>query len=162
MQLDCIFLIFAGKCLGRIWMKYSDYKKVLKNHNLRITDCRIDVLERFHTIEHALSFKDLEDDLIDYDRVTLYRTLNSFIKQGLLHRIPNDTGYATYGLCREDCNEKDHHHDHVHFKCNVCGHIECLSNYHTPQIDLPDYDIEESYLIVNGVCKICKKEMLLS
>ena len=66
-------------------MKYSDYKKLLKNHHLRITDCRIDVLEKFYSTDHALSFKDLEDELKDYDRVTLYRTLNSFIDQGLLY-----------------------------------------------------------------------------
>jgi Fur family ferric uptake transcriptional regulator len=84
-------------------MKYSDYKKLLKNHRLRITDCRIDVLEKFHNTDHALSFKDLEDELKDYDRVTLYRTLNSFIDQGLLHRIPNDSGVAAYGLCKWSC-----------------------------------------------------------
>jgi Fur family ferric uptake transcriptional regulator len=143
-------------------MKYIDYKKLLKSHNLRITDCRIDVLERFYNSGHALSYKDLEDDLKDYDRVTLYRTLNSFINQGLLHQIPGDSGFATYGLCREDCNEEAHHHNHVHFKCNVCGHVECLPNLHNPQIDLPDYEIKESYLIVNGVCKICKEEIQLT
>jgi len=140
-------------------MKYSDYKKLLKNHHLRITDCRIDVLEKFYSTDHALSFKDLEDELKDYDRVTLYRTLNSFIDQGLLHRIPNDSGVAAFGLCTEDCSQEAHHHDHVHFKCNVCGHVECLPNYHTPLIDLPDYVIEESYLILNGVCKACRNEL---
>lgn len=140
-------------------MKYSDYKRLLKEHHLRITDCRIDVLEKFHNTDHALSFKDLEDELKDYDRVTLYRTLNSFIDRGLLHRIPGDSGFASYALCTEDCNEEAHHHDHVHFKCNVCSHVECLPNYHAPLIDLPDYDIEESYLILNGVCKACRKEL---
>ena len=139
-------------------MKYSDYKKQLKKHKLRITDCRIDVLERFHANDHALSLKDLEIDLEDYDRVTLYRTLNSFISHGLLHRIPSANGYATYGLCREDCNDEAHHHDHIHFKCNVCGHIECLPNHFAPDISLPDYEVEEIYLIINGVCKICKAE----
>ena len=45
------------------------------------------------------------------------------------------------------------------FKCNECGHVECLPNYHTPMIDLPDYHIEESHLILNGVCKACRKEL---
>ena len=143
-------------------MKYSDYKKLLKNHNLRITDCRIDVLEKFYSTDHALSFKDLEDELKDYDRVTLYRNLNSFIDHGILHRIPNDSGIATYGLCTSDCSKEAHHHDHVHFKCNICGHVECLTNYRTPLIDLPDYEIEESYLILNGVCKACQRELQLA
>jgi Fur family ferric uptake transcriptional regulator len=137
-------------------MKYSEYKKLLKNHALRITDCRIDVLEQFYKASHALSFKDLEKDLEEYDRVTLYRTLNSFIENGLLHRIPNDSGFASFGLCHTDCTERAHHHDHVHFKCNVCGHIECLPDYHVPKVDLPGYIIEEQNLIVNGVCRLCK------
>jgi Fur family ferric uptake transcriptional regulator len=140
-------------------MKYSDYKNLLKGHSLRITDCRIDVLQKFYTEAHALSFRDLEETLDSYDRVTLYRTLNSFIDKGLLHRIPNDTGIASYALCREGCDEKTHHHDHVHFKCNVCGHIECISDVHVPAIDLPDYQIEEINLIMNGICKMCKKSV---
>jgi Fur family ferric uptake transcriptional regulator len=137
-------------------MKYSDYKKLLKNHSLRITDCRIDVLDKFYRSTHALSFKDLEENLDDYDRVTLYRTLNSFIDKGLLHRIPNEDGFASYGLCREECTNTAHHHDHIHFKCNVCGHIECLSAYHVPRVELQGYEVAESNLIVNGVCKNCK------
>lgn len=137
-------------------MKYSDYKKILKSHKLRITDCRIDVLENFYKTDHALSFKDLEETLKDYDRVTLYRTLKSFIDKGLLHRIPNEDGFASYGLCKGECNDSSHHHDHVHFKCKICGHIECLPDHHVPKVNLPGYQIEEQNLIVNGICKLCK------
>jgi len=141
-------------------VKYSDYKNLLKSHSLRITDSRIDVLERFYRTSHALSFKDLEDELQDYDRVTLYRTLNSFIDKGLLHRIPSEDGFASYGLCSTECSESSHHHDHVHFKCNVCGHIECLPDHHVPKVHLPGYVIEEQNLIVNGVCRVCKEEVI--
>ena len=140
-------------------MKYSDYKKLLKGHALRITDCRIDVLQQFFNIPHALSFRDLEHSLKSYDRVTLYRTLNSFIEKGLLHRIPNDSGMASYALCREECDENTHNHDHIHFKCNICGHIECIPDMHVPEVTLPDYTIEESNLIINGVCKLCNNSM---
>ena len=138
-------------------MKYSDFKKLLKEHTLRITDSRIDVLEKFYNSSHALSFKDLEDSLEDYDRVTLYRTLNSFIEKGLLHKIPSDAGFASYALCSSACSQQDHHHEHVHFKCNSCGHIECLSEFHVPAVNLPGYQIEERNLIVNGICKICQQ-----
>ncbi|MCK5705280.1 MAG: transcriptional repressor [Cyclobacteriaceae bacterium] len=139
-------------------MKYSDYKKALKLHSLRITDCRIDVLERFYNNNHALSMKDLEIYLEDYDRVTLYRTINSFVEKGLLHRIPDDSGSATFGICLDTCTAEQHHHDHVHFKCNICGHIECLSDYRVPIVDLPGYEITDSNLVINGVCKQCKQK----
>lgn len=139
-------------------MKYSDYKKLLKNHALRITDCRIDILEKFHQANRALSFKDLETTLADYDRVTLYRTLHSFIDKGLLHRIPSDDGFASFGLCSSECTEEAHHHNHVHFKCNLCGHIECLPHHDVPEINLPGYEVKETNLIVNGICKVCNKK----
>ncbi len=137
-------------------MKYSDYKKILKKHNLRITDCRIDVLERFYSNRHALSMRTLETELEDYDRVTLYRTINSFVEKGVLHRIPNESGSASFGICAETCTAEKHAHNHVHFKCNNCGHIDCLPSYSVPFVDLPGYEIMDSNLIISGTCKVCK------
>lgn len=139
-------------------MKYSDYKKFLKSHSLRITDSRIDVLEMFFRAKHALSFRDLEEEFDGYDRVTLYRTLSSFISKGILHKIPSEDGFTSYGLCSSECTEISHNHDHVHFKCNICGHIECLSDHHVPKVNLPGYEVEEQNLIVNGICKMCGKD----
>ena len=135
-------------------MMYSDLKQILKRHKLRVTDCRMDVLEYFLEQEKALSFKDLEEKFVSYDRVTLYRTLHSFADHGVLHKIPDDSGYATYGVCHETCDAEEHHHNHMHFKCNECGQIECLDE-HLPPIHLPGYKILEANLIVNGICQQC-------
>lgn len=138
-------------------MKYSSLKQILKRHKLRITDCRMDILEYFIHEEKALSFKDLEDNFDQYDRVTLYRTLHSFTEHGMLHKIPDDSGSVTYGICYDTCDAEEHHHNHIHFKCNECGEIKCLDK-HLPKIDLPGYLVEEANLIVNGICKECVEE----
>ena len=83
---------------------------------------------------------------------------NSFVENGLLHRIPDDSGSATFGICLETCTPEQHRHDHIHFKCNKCGHINCLSDYRVPIVDLPGYEITDSNLVINGVCKQCKME----
>jgi len=141
-------------------VKYSEYKNVLKSHDLRVTDCRIDVLERFNKSSHALSFKDLEDALSDdYDRVTLYRTLHSFIENGVLHKIPNDDGMSFYGLCFDTCTSHGHKHDHVHFKCLKCGNVDCIPDEHVPVVTLPGYKIVEVNVVVNGYCKDCQKHI---
>lgn len=137
-------------------MKHSELKQVLKRHNLRITDCRIDVLDFFIKKKKALSFKDLEDQFGEYDRVTLYRTLHSFTDNGVLHKIPDDSGFATYGLCHHTCDADEHHHNHVHFKCDACGTIECLDE-HLPEIKVPGYQIREANVILNGVCQVCSE-----
>ena len=137
-------------------MELSKRKEILKSHQLKATDCRLDVLEYFISSDFALSQKDLEDKLYQYDRVTLYRTLHSFLESGLVHRIPNDSGMASYGICHDDCTPDAHHDNHLHFKCNECGHIECLEEAKVPKVSLPEgYQVEHTNLIVDGLCESC-------
>lgn len=137
-------------------MNQGRLKEILKEHNLRITNCRLDVMEFFMEENRALSQGDLETKFNNYDRVTLYRTLNSFLESGILHKIPNESGSATYGLCHETCSPDHHHHNHVHFKCNNCGQIECMESLTVPVVALPqNYLAESQNLIVDGICAKC-------
>jgi len=155
LQLSCIMCYFCNcKATG---MRYSEIKEIIKDHKLRVTDCRIDVLGLFHEKQRAVSIKDLEENLPGYDRVTLYRTLNSFAENGLVHKIPDDSGFASYGLCHSTCTSTAHQHNHIHFKCNSCGTVECMDK----EIQLPDYTLPGNYsssevdIIINGVCGKC-------
>lgn len=135
-------------------IRYSKIKEILKAHKLRVTEGRIDILEFFLRQKKTLTAKDLEDEFTDSDRVTLYRTLSSFTEHGLLHKIPDDTGIVTYGLCHDTCAPDEHNHDHMHFKCNDCGTIECLSQ-NIPTVKIPGYQVMEANLILKGICKTC-------
>lgn len=137
-------------------MSQENIKGILKTHQLRITDCRMDVMQFFLDEKSALSQSDLENQLTKYDRVTLYRTLNSFLDSGILHRIPNETGTATYGLCHDTCSPYHHEHNHVHFKCNNCGQIECLEEKVTHHVTIPSgYKLDGINMIVDGICAKC-------
>lgn len=137
-------------------MPQENLKSILKAHQLRITDCRLDVIQLFLKEKSALSQSDLENAFAQYDRVTLYRTLNSFLESGILHKIPNETGTATYGLCHDTCTPDHHEHNHVHFKCNTCGQIECLEEKVTHNVTVPDgYKVDGINMIVDGVCSKC-------
>ena len=137
-------------------MSDVNLKAILKTHGLRITDCRLDVINMFLEKKGALSQGDLESRFNQYDRVTLYRTLNSFLDSGILHKIPNESGTATYGLCHDSCTPEAHHDNHIHFKCNTCGQIECLDDKKVPAVTVPEgYVMERVNLIVDGVCANC-------
>ena len=137
-------------------MELERRKEILKNHNLRITNCRLDVIDYFLSNKKALSQGDLESQFENYDRVTLYRTLGSFLESGILHKIPSEDGVTSYGLCHETCSPDDHSHNHIHFKCNNCGDIECLDDKMVPQVTLPkEYQIHMVNMIVDGLCKNC-------
>ena len=101
----------------------SEVKSILKDYKLRQTDCREEILNVFMKKSHALAHADVELPLKDrFDRVTIYRTLRTFVDKGLIHKVLDDEGGMKYALCKEGCNTPDHkhHHDHVHFKCNIC------------------------------------------
>lgn len=134
-------------------------RTVLKSFSLRHTDCREEVLNAFMSNSAALSHGDVEGKVDDrYDRVTIYRTLKTFVEKGLIHKIPDADGGSKYALCKEDeCSTDNHHHDHVHFKCNECGDTTCLETIHIPGIELPQgYQREDISLLIEGRCPKCK------
>lgn len=135
----------------------NNLEHILKHHDLRITQVRLEILQYFQANKNALSHADLENYFDKkQDRVTIYRTLTSFLEKGLLHKIPDDSGVAKYGLCHHDDKEHTHDDDHVHFKCKKCEKIECLHTLEIPKLNLPKkYKMESANLLIEGICSIC-------
>ena len=131
-------------------------KETLKGHQLRTTTCREDVLSAFINKKNALSHGDLEGALGEsYDRVTIYRTLKTFLEKGIIHKVLDDEGLR-YALCSHDCSDQHHQHDHIHFKCTGCGETNCLESLRIPIVQLPQgYRAETMNLLIQGVCPKC-------
>ncbi len=133
----------------------------LDQFGLRSTGNRIAVLTAFQNAGYALSQGDIEQTLSSqFDRVTIYRTLKSFLASGLIHKVLDDQGSIKYALCQDMCHQDthQHQHDHVHFKCTQCGQTTCLETVHIPQIILPENFIkQESNLLIQGVCRACNR-----
>lgn len=131
--------------------------EILKENNLRVTSCRRDVLATFIGKKVALSHGDLEEALKEnFDRVTIYRTLKTFLDSDLIHKVLDDSGTTKYALCSHDHDEPHHDHEHVHFKCEVCGNTNCIQELDLPKIKLPEgYIGKETSLLVLGICRNC-------
>lgn len=130
---------------------------ILKKIKLRHTDTRENILKGFLYKTTALSHGDLETYLQDgYDRVTIYRTLKTFLDKGIIHKILDDNGGVKYALCKDQCSTGKHSHNHVHFKCSSCGETFCLEKFLIPEIILPEgYQRKEINVLVQGVCPKC-------
>ncbi|MFY7829254.1 MAG: Fur family transcriptional regulator [Flectobacillus sp.] len=144
-------------------MNTSEIKSTLKAYSLRQTECREEILDIFLTKAYALAHADVETQMSEkFDRVTVYRTLKTFLDKGLIHKVLDDEGGIKYALCKDNCHSEDHthHHDHVHFKCTKCGLTTCLDHVTIPPIALPEgYQRVETNLLVQGVCKTCNHEL---
>ncbi len=135
-------------------------KSILKKNSLRLTDCRSAVLNAFLNSQHALAHSDLERTLQErFDRVTIYRTLISFLEKGIIHKILDDSGGVRYAMCSEHCADELHTDNHIHFKCTICGHTQCLEDAPIPSIILPKgYKADEVNFLVMGTCAQCGVE----
>jgi Fur family ferric uptake transcriptional regulator len=141
-------------------MKKADntYISILKRHKLKVTQPRLQVLEIIDKKDSAISQPELEKLLGEQiDRVTLYRSLGIFQEKGILHKIFDLNGTATYALCSTDCNELHHHDNHVHFICSKCNNIYCLDNIPFPSFQIPaGFQIESLSINAIGICSTCQ------
>jgi len=130
---------------------------LLKEHDLRITNSRIDTLGVFVNNHFAMSQPELEKNLGDeYDRVTIYRTLTSFLEKGLIHKVLDDAGAAKYALCTHSHNTREHADEHIHFKCVQCGNTHCIENLHLPDFSAPaGYTFFDTQILIHGLCPEC-------
>jgi Fur family ferric uptake transcriptional regulator len=131
---------------------------ILRRNNLSITESRKKILSLFLVAPDALAHGDIERKAGEkFDRVTVYRTLQTFVEKGIIHTIPTADNSVLYALCK-DCTEGHHHDDHVHFVCTSCGSTICLDDVVSPKMDVPDgYRVQNVQVVINGLCKSCNK-----
>ena len=129
---------------------------ILHRRQLSSTESRRKILTLFLNSGDALTHGDIEKEVGEkYDRVTIYRTLQTFEEKGIIHSIPTADNSIRYALCKE-CEEGHHHDNHVHFICTNCEKTICLDDVVSPQIDLPQgYATDSVQVIINGICKEC-------
>ena len=130
---------------------------LLRKNQLSVTDSRREILELFLQSDSALAHHDIETGTKEkYDRVTVYRTLQTFMEKGIIHTIPTPDNAVKYALCKDNCEEGHHHDDHVHFICTKCGTTTCLEEVHVPNIPLPrGYKTRQTEVVISGLCKTC-------
>jgi Fur family transcriptional regulator, ferric uptake regulator len=133
-------------------------EQILKDFSLRSTSSRSDILHLFLQHPYALSYSDIEKEVAKtYDRVTVYRTLKTFLDKGVVHKVLDDQGSLKYALCKDHCTSGAHHHEHVHFKCTNCGQTNCLEDVEIPTVHLPKgYKAKELNLLIQGICSKCE------
>jgi Fur family transcriptional regulator, ferric uptake regulator len=130
---------------------------ILKKSRLSVTGSRKKILELFLENNGALAHADIEKKTGErFDRVTVYRTLQSFLEKGIIHTIPTSDNSVRYAICKDECEEGHHHDNHVHFVCIKCNSTTCLDHVMVPTVSLPDgFQPTECQMVVKGTCKEC-------
>ncbi len=131
---------------------------ILKKNQLSVTAGRKKILELFLSSPGALAHADIEKNTdAAFDRVTVYRTLQTFVDKGIIHNIPTSDNSILYALCKDKCEQGHHHDNHVHFICDKCNKTICLDDVTIPEVRLPKgFRPKHAEMVVSGVCDDCK------
>lgn len=93
------------------------------------------------------------------DTVTVYRTLNTFVKKKLVHRVRGEDRswlYASGNMLQDRPR-----HLHPHFVCDSCGKVDCLESAHIPASFVDSLGVQNSYevtypeVVLHGRCPKC-------
>lgn len=122
--------------------------------NRRNTTTKEAVLSVLNSSGKAMSQGAIEKEVgVDINRATIYRILNRFCDDGVLHKIVADDGKQYFAVCM-NCDEKETSTHHFHFRCNSCETIECLPI--PVHFALPGaYEVEGINCVITGKCKDC-------
>lgn len=140
-------------------MKEGLTKKILKEKNLRFTNVRNEVLSIFEKRNYALSYYDLEKELNShFDMATIYRTLNTFVENKIIHQIPLDSKTAYYALNNNLEETETSRKEHIHFVCKDCCRTFCLDDVLVKDIKIKkNFHLQSLKIIAEGICDLCSE-----
>ena len=87
------------------------------------------------------------------NKVTVYRTLESMVEAGIVHRAYIEERSQHYELS-DKCTE---HQCHPHFVCTDCGQTRCLPETSVPMASSPPagFIIHRQQVRLEGLCPEC-------
>lgn len=132
----------------------SRYNFFKMKKNTRNTKAQTLILDSIKTSKKAVSHDFLHGQLQqEIDRATIYRVLNRFSEDGIVHKIIGDDGKQYFAYCI-NCSEKKHKHQHFHFRCLRCDTVECLKQEIKVKLP-PGYTADNFNGFISGYCANC-------
>ena len=112
------------------------------------------LLNEFDKDSNAISAIELVKRLGDkINKTTVYRLLDKFVDDGLLHFFLDANGVKWFAKCK-GCSKTNHLDVHPHFQCTECGIVDCLEiNITIPEI--PNRRVDNSQVLILGQCNLC-------
>jgi Fur family ferric uptake transcriptional regulator len=138
----------------------SPAESILKAHALRRTPVRLGVLDVLAGGTHPLDAAEIITKLPSHiDRVTVYRTLNTFVAKQIVHRVRGEDRSWRYAI--GDAQQHAAKHSHPHFVCDDCGEVECLETTSIPRDFVKSMSVQKQYRVdypevtLHGSCPKC-------
>jgi len=130
-------------------------RDMLKGAGLYCTKARMAVLEVLMESPSPLAQDQIAGQPAagTFDKVTIYRTLESLTQAGLVHRAFMHSRAWHFELA-DHCTEKQ---CHPHFTCVGCGTTQCLTDTSLPMAKIPHegFVVNRQQVRLEGLCPQC-------
>jgi Fur family ferric uptake transcriptional regulator len=130
-------------------------RQMLKEAKLYCTEARIAILQALLEAARPLRQDQIARQLTnpDLNKVTIYRTLESLVAVGLVHRAFTQ-GRAWHFELADHCTAKQ---CHPHFTCTNCGVTHCLTEASVPivRIARKGFVVSRQQVRLEGLCPAC-------
>jgi Fur family ferric uptake transcriptional regulator len=130
-------------------------RRMLKTAKLYCTKGRVAILKVLIKAGKPLSQDQIarRSGKEQFDKVTIYRTLESLLQIGLVHKVFMDKRAQHFELAH-NCTERQ---CHPHFTCTNCGDTHCLTEGSLPIAKSPHrgFVIHRQQVRLEGLCPKC-------
>ncbi len=133
----------------------SQAQDMLKNAQLYCTKARLCVIKALLHADRPIKQEQIAQALDGtFDRVTLYRTLDSLARADLVHKVFLEERACHYELAHH-CSKTQ---CHPHFTCSQCGQTHCLTDLVIPLAHSPHHGflIQRQQVRLEGICPSCQ------
>ncbi len=131
--------------------------ELLKNNSIPITQNRVEVFKMLKANKRAQSVSSIiKQSTMLLDRISVYRTLQCYLKKGIVLIVPNNDRDAKYILVEAKVEGKLDG-KHSYFVCTCCKLTEIIMMpFDLVHNNLAQYQVNKYSLIVEGLCMNCK------
>ncbi|WP_374702881.1 Fur family transcriptional regulator [Bacillus sp. T33-2] len=127
--------------------------QLLKDHGLRITPQRIDILKTIISMDGHPTVEEIHQQLELISLGTIYNNVKLFVEMGILTELPYGNGISMYEM---------HKPNHYHVICDSCGKIADFNYPDLKEVEdvaskLTNFDIHLHHLEIYGLCTSCQE-----
>ena len=134
----------------------TNVSRILEIKKITPTAMRVLVLKILVQKQRAVSLLEIQQQFEQVDRSTIFRTLKTFEKHCIIHKVDDGTGATKFALCSDNCSCAlgDLH---AHFYCTRCTQTTCLKDHLIEKPVLPEHFMFESAsFVIKGICAACR------
>jgi len=132
----------------------KDFTNTLREHNLKATPQRLEIINAIYEYGHISIdklYEEVKNKFSSISLATIYKNINAMIENLLLEEVKLPNEKSVYEII------KDKHSHLLCTKCNNIVDVDIALNTISKEIsEKLNFTVQQSDLVLSGICKDCK------